>query len=1027
MFKAGEGLFDCTLLDDPVTQDSFLANLETRFKKGLIYTNIGEQVISLNPFKRLPEPNVDDYRGRFMYEVPPHVFALADDTFRSLLSSRTNQCVVITGESGAGKTEASKIFMRYIAHVSKGTAEADRIKTKLIESNPILEAFGNAKTLRNDNSSRFGKYMELLFDAVGTPLGGNIQQYLLEKSRVVVRAPGERSFHIFYQMLTQSASLTKLKLVADASRYNYLASSGCFSVPSINDTTDMNDVIKAMQTLGWARTDFGLVLEILAAILHLGNVVYALDAAKSQQTSTDCVKITNKDAVATVAGLLQVDAAQLEAALTTRTITTGIGARKNAITVQLDMAQAAFTRDALAKDLYHRLFKWVVERLNENLKATTHVDLRIGVLDIYGFEIFAVNSFEQFCINYCNEKLQQYFIANVLRSEQEEYLREGIEWTEIDYYDNQPVLDLIEGKKKIGVFPLLDEACLVGQCTPREMVDKLSSNLGSTPNLQTNASSRDRSLAPTDFRIQHYAGPVVYDASGFLDKNRDTLFVDLVHTMLASRHQLVQFVFRDATSLLDSKKRPETAGFQFKRAVCELVDTLSQCTPHYIRCIKANEEKRAMHFDHERIAHQSVYLNLLETVRVRKAGFAQRLHYTRFLWRYKALTTATWPVWHGSEADGCYQILSLLGIAESEYRLGNTKVFIKGAKTFMHLETAREAVLPEIAILIQKNWKRFTTRRWFLEHREKMREQVMLTRAVGRIANCYLRYKMRQDIKAHVAVFGNAKRDRNFGKYFAWPSVWPRHVEAFTPFRSIWLSWWAFMMVSSLSKDEQTLMRQKIIAMDIFSRRKPWQCARRFEGDYLNLPTNPQQGVFVMAVQQLFQTYGDREVLYSDNVWKINPSLKAQLRAIIVTNQNIYKYDPVKLTIKKSAIPIASIVEILCSPERDTAVVVRMKAPERDIVLDVGRQREEHVSEFVTVLCTTFAALTGSMPPVRFERNLTFNNSREADKKDPAILKKPGKDVVMLIAPKSAAQANKAPMDAMLFTKGKGEQLLAYY
>ncbi|KNC51360.1 myosin-Id [Thecamonas trahens ATCC 50062] len=1022
MFREGEGLFDFTLLDD-VSHRGFMDNLELRFQKGLIYTNVGEQVVSVNPFKRdLPVATVsmDDYRNKFMYEVQPHVYALAEDTFRSMINSKRDQCVIITGESGAGKTEASKIFMRYIAHVSAASAEADAIKERLLQSNPILEAFGNAKTLRNDNSSRFGKYMQLDFDYAGTPLGGQISQYLLEKSRVVTRADGERSFHIFYQILSQPSLLSSLGLVADPSQYQYLSLSSCYTVNTINDGKDYNEVVQAMQTLGWARADFGYVTQILAAVLHLGNVQYREDVAKSQQTNTDCVEIVDKSAVSAVAKLLQISPAVLNAALTTRTITTGFGARKNEITVQLDLAQAVFTRDALAKELYHRVFGWVVERLNDKLKVTSgYSQVRIGVLDIYGFEIFEVNSFEQFCINYCNEKLQQLFINNVLRSEQEEYLREGIEWTEIDYFDNQPIISLIEGQRRIGLIPLLDEACLVGQSTPRDLVDKFTNSFGTHDHFDTASSSRDRHLGPSDFRIHHYAGQVVYSAELFLEKNRDQLNVDLIQACLGSKHRLVTYLFRDADKLLNNKKRPETAGFQFKRAVCDLISTLQQCEPHYIRCIKSNDLKRALYMNRERVDHQIVYLNLVETVRVRKAGFCQRMHFANFLRRYKLLTTSTWPNWYGSDYDGTLQILNDLGIDPAEYRMGKTKVFIKDAKLFLYLETTRAQVMPDIAIIIQKNWRAFATRRWYLSHREELRRKLKFTRAAATIVRAYINYRCRNDVFAVWQAFGSAASDPYFGKYTRWPEPWGRFSEAFAYFYQIWHKWWAYKMVTSLNPEEQYRMRQKILAMDLFSGKKPWSPGRSFDANYLE--SDPD---FVHAVQLLFQTYGDTRVAYAARVVKINPKLKPQVRVLIVTDRSIYKYDPEKYVIKKEPSPISQVKEVAVSPAADTVVVIRMESPLRDFVVDVGLSGQEHVSELVTVLYESLDQ-SGKVMPVKFEQALRFNNSRVADPKNPSAIKKPGKDLVCTIAPRNASHASKPP--GTVFAKAKGGGLLAFF
>ncbi|KNC51407.1 myosin IE heavy chain [Thecamonas trahens ATCC 50062] len=679
MFRAGEGMYDMTLMDE-VTEDTFMENLKTRFSKGIIYTNIGEQIVSVNPFQSVAEPEMADFVNQFQYEVQPHIYALADDTYRALLSEKSDQCVIITGESGAGKTVSSKIFMKYVAYVSSSrvgasmadaaassaaAAETERIKNRLLESNPVLEAFGNAKTLRNDNSSRFGKYMELQFNFAGAPVGGRISQYLLEKSRVVTRAEGERSFHVFYQMLSQPILMSQLGLTPDPAAYKYLAISGCYEVSSIRDVEDFLEVQQAVKVLGWNDDDLEEVFKVLGAILLLGNVEFVDDADKSAEHKTECVSVANQEVVLQVADLLAVDADFLMGSLMSRSISTGVGRRASQITVQLDGAGAADTRDALAKFLYSRLFDWVVARINSELEPArgAYSEAVIGILDIYGFEIFEDNSFEQFCINYCNEKLQQYFILNVLQSEQEEYAREGITWTPIDYFDNSPIISLIEGAsaRSASIIALLDEACLVGNTTTGQLVEKFANGLSSSAHFEAAANGADRSLTAEQFRIKHYAGDVVYSAELFQDKNRDALYPDLVNTMHTSSSALVQELFKGDKALAQSKRRPVTAATQFKKAVCELIATLQACSPHYIRCIKSNDAKRGLHLDEERVRHQVVYLNLVEAVRVRKAGFCNRQHYTRFMWRYKMLTDATWPIWRGSDRDGVETILNGLG------------------------------------------------------------------------------------------------------------------------------------------------------------------------------------------------------------------------------------------------------------------------------------------------------------------------------------------------------------------------------
>ncbi|GAM19588.1 hypothetical protein SAMD00019534_027630 [Acytostelium subglobosum LB1] len=964
MYKKGEGVPDFVLMNQ-ITENEFIENLITRHKADQIYTYIGDVVISSNPFKKMNiynDSDIKSYNGRYKYEMPPHIYALANDAYRSMKQNQEKQCVIISGESGAGKTEASKKIMQFLAFVSnKATLEGDRITKMLLESNPLLEAFGNAKTLRNDNSSRFGKYMEMQFNQAGVPTGGKITNYLLEKSRVVGRANGERSFHIFYQLLKglPQNKLSELGLTSNAQAYNYLKVSNCVDVNTIDDVADFKAVLRAMDTLGLKENEQISIWRSLAAILHIGNITFA--DLPEQKVGQNHVGVSDTKSLAAAASCLKVDQQFLSRALTYRSINTGVGKRYSVIAVPLDNAQAVFSRDALAKALYERLFQWLVSRINHEINCNEK-GLVIGILDIYGFEVFDKNSFEQLNINYCNEKLQQLFIELTLKSEQEEYIREGIEWKNIEYFNNKPICELIE-KKVMGMFSLLDESCLIAKSTDQTFLNQIESTFEKNAHFQSYQSTRDRSIGENCFRLKHYAGDVTYDVTGFLDKNKDTLFMDLINAMQTSSDPLVRSIF-PSPKPEDSKKRPETAGSQFRTAMNALIATLLACSPHYVRCIKSNDNKQPGVIDEERVRHQVRYLGLLENVRVRRAGFANRQTYERFSQRYKMTSKSTWPTFKGSAKQAVEAILAAHNISKEEYRLGKTKVFIRNPTTLFFFEEKREAELPRIATLIQKTWRGYVARSKWNQRKAAIKIQLF-----------YRGYRFKKWFRELNRVMTGVKADPKWGKNILWPkhpTVLNRAVELL---HKVHNTWRAEKMVLSLGGGAPA-MRQKVLALDLFRGNKPWSCSRVFDADYLEKTTNPYQAKYVAAMQSLFQTYGDTEVLFADYVIKVNPKGTPQKRGIVVTNANIYKHDPKNYKVKKYGTPLVDITSISVSPNRDTFLVIHCKPPQRDFVLDLGINGYEAVSEIVTVLVQQVQRLTGVRLKVQFTQSITYNNAR---------------------------------------------------
>uniref|UniRef100_A0A674EPC7 Osteoclast-stimulating factor 1 n=1 Tax=Salmo trutta TaxID=8032 RepID=A0A674EPC7_SALTR len=699
------GVDDMVLLSK-INEDAIVDNLKKRYMDDYIFTYIGPVLISVNPFKQMPyfgDKEVEMYQGAAQYENPPHIYALADNMYRNMMIDRENQCVIISGESGAGKTVAAKYIMGYISRVSGGGPKVQHVKDIILQSNPLLEAFGNAKTVRNNNSSRFGKYFEIQFSSGGEPDGGKISNFLLEKSRVVMRNPGERSFHIFYQLIEGATGEQKSSLgITSLDYYNYLNQSGSYKVDDINDKSDFQETMHAMEVIGISGEDRGLVLQIVAGVLHLGNINFR------EAGNYAAVEI-----LAFPAFLLGIDQKRLKEKLTSRKMDSKWGSSMESIDVTLNVEQACYTRDALSKALHSRVFDFLVESINKAI-VKVHQEFNIGVLDIYGFEIFQKNGFEQFCINFVNEKLQQIFIELTLKAEQEEYVQEGIRWTPIEYFNNKIVCDLIESKlNPPGIMSILDDVCAtmhaVGEGADQTMLQKLRVAINSHEHFNS---------WNQGFIIHHYAGKVSYDAEGFCERNRDVLFSDLIELMQSSEIAFIRALFPDNLNA-EKKGRPTTAGSKIKKQANDLVQTLMKCTPHYIRCIKPNETKKPKDWEESRVKHQVEYLGLKENIRVRRAGYAYRRVFRKFLNRYAILTKESWPTWRGDEKQGVLHLLRAVNMDQDQFQLGRTKVFIKAPESLFLLEETRERKFDSHARAIQKAWRKYVARKKYVQMREE--------------------------------------------------------------------------------------------------------------------------------------------------------------------------------------------------------------------------------------------------------------------------------------------------------------------
>ncbi|CAM0943743.1 unnamed protein product [Alopecurus aequalis] len=693
-----------TYLNEP----GVLYNLKRRYALNEIYTYTGSILIAVNPFTRLPhlysEYMMEQYKGVRLGELSPHVFAVADASYRqcrAMVNDSRSQSILVSGESGAGKTETTKLIMRYLTYVGGRAVLDDRsVEQQVLESNPLLEAFGNAKTVRNDNSSRFGKFVEIQFDKTGRISGAAIRTYLLERSRVVQITDPERNFHCFYQLCASGKDAELYKL-GHASTFHYLNQSKTYELEGTNNEDEYWKTKRAMDIVGISRSDQDAIFRTLAAILHLGNIEFS----PGKETDSSKIKDSTSDFhLQMTATLLMCDPDLLVSALCSRSIHTNEGI----IIKALDCAAAAANRDTLAKTVYARLFDWLVENINKSIGQDVNSKAQIGVLDIYGFESFKHNSFEQFCINFANEKLQQHFNEHVFKMEQEEYKSEKINWSYIEFIDNQDMLDLIE-KKPIGIIALLDEACMFPKSTHVSFATKMFKNLSSHPRLEKTKFSE------TDFTISHYAGKVTYQTDSFLEKNRDYIVAEHCNLLSSSRCPLVSELF---TSLPEESSRSSykfsSVASRFKQQLQALMETLSSTEPHYVRCVKPNSVNRPQLFENQSVLHQLRCGGVLEAVRISLAGYPTRRTYAEFVDRFGVLVP---DVMLGSYDEKALTEAVLEKMKLGNFQLGRTKVFLRAGQIAI-LDAHRAEVLDNAARLIQGRFRTFMARREFVKTKE---------------------------------------------------------------------------------------------------------------------------------------------------------------------------------------------------------------------------------------------------------------------------------------------------------------------
>ncbi|KAF7717861.1 Myosin heavy chain-like protein [Penicillium ucsense] len=741
MLEASEDLTNLSHLNEPAV----LQAIKLRYAQKEIYTYSGIVLIATNPFARVDSLYVPQmvqvYAGKQRASQAPHLFAIAEEAFADMLRDGKNQTIVVSGESGAGKTVSAKYIMRYFATRESAdqpgkytTSRADattETEEQILATNPVMEAFGNAKTTRNDNSSRFGKYIEIMFDDQANIIGAKIRTYLLERSRLVFQPLKERNYHVFYQLVAGATDEERQDLgLLPVEEFEYLNQGGTPIIDGVDDKAEFDATRKSLTTIGVTQAQQTEIFRILAALLHLGNV-------KITATRTDSTLSSSEPALVRACEMLGIDANEFAKWIVKKQLIT----RGEKITSNLTQQQAVVVRDSVAKYIYSSLFDWLVDTINQGLakeEVVERVKTFIGVLDIYGFEHFAKNSFEQFCINYANEKLQQEFNQHVFKLEQEEYVREEIDWKFIDFSDNQPCIDLIEAK--LGILALLDEESRLPMGSDEQFVTKLHHHFAA----DKQKFYKKPRFGKSAFTVCHYAVDVTYESDGFIEKNRDTVPDEHLEVLRNSSNSFIKQILDTAaavrekdTAAVASKavasaapgrrigvavNRKPTLGGIFKSSLIELMNTINSTDVHYIRCIKPNEAKEAWKFEGPMVLSQLRACGVLETVRISTAGYPTRWTYEEFAIRYYMLCHSS--QWTSEIRDMCHAILrKALGDAnhqkQDKYQLGLTKIFFR-AGMLAFLENLRTSRLNECAIMIQKNLRCKYYRRRYLEARESI-------------------------------------------------------------------------------------------------------------------------------------------------------------------------------------------------------------------------------------------------------------------------------------------------------------------
>ncbi|XP_044203400.1 unconventional myosin-XV [Thunnus albacares] len=709
-----EGMEDMTQLPE-LNETTVLMNLKKRYDQELVYTYIGSILVSVNPYKLLNIYGTDvvlQYEGCGLSDNPPHLFAIANFSYTTMMDAKKDQCIVISGESGSGKTEATKLILRYLTAIHHKRNVTQQIE--ILEATPLLESFGNAKTVRNDNSSRFGKFMQIYMEG-GVISGAITSQYLLEKSRIVFQAKSERNYHIFYEMLAGLPPHEKRSLyLQEAETYYYLNQGGDCTIEGKDDGEDFRRLLSAMDILCFTPEEQNGIYRLLSSVLHLGNVFFQPHQTEGQEVAS----VVSAQEIRVVAELLQVSPDGLQKSVTFKLTDTV----REKIYTPLTVESAVDARDAVAKILYSLLFSWLTERINGRVYPRNEA-LSISILDIYGFEELQVNSFEQLCINYANETLQFYFNRVIFQEEQEEYMREQIEWQQQPFSHNQACLDLIAAKPH-GILRILDDQCGFPQATDHTFLQKCHYHHGNNP-----LYARPKMPLP-EFTLKHYAGKVDYQVHKFLDKNFDMVRQDVLDLFMQSKNRMVSSLFLKHSESVSQQRsnvrrsstarryQANTVSAKFQSSLQELLEKMERCNPYFVRCIKPNHHKEPGVFDMELVTTQLHYSGIMETIHIRREGYPIRLHFHSFLSRYKSLLCLRdLPP---ADGENCVIMLHKLGpVKRGSYQLGVSKIFLK-EELYQLLEGKRDRVLNIAAITLQRYTRTFFVRKNFVKFKCNM-------------------------------------------------------------------------------------------------------------------------------------------------------------------------------------------------------------------------------------------------------------------------------------------------------------------